>query len=62
MAAFDKSGGRAGGQLNGRARRQRDRGRFTIDRLMAILSRLDQKIEITVRMGPRARNLDPPPH
>jgi predicted XRE-type DNA-binding protein len=36
-------------------------GRFTIDRLMAILARLDQTIEVTVRIGPRARNLDLPP-
>jgi len=37
-------------------------GRFTIDRLMAILSRLDQKIEIIVRMEPRAKSLDFPPN
>ena len=28
-------------------------GRFTIDRLMAVLSRLDQKVEVSVSVAPR---------
>ena len=36
--------------------------RFTIDRLMAVLGRFDQKVEITVQVSPRtARNAPPLP-
>jgi predicted XRE-type DNA-binding protein len=31
-------------------------GRFTIDRLMAILNRLGQKVEVSVNVHPRARH------
>ena len=35
--------------------------RFTIDRLVAILGRLGQEVEVSVRVHPRARREDTPP-
>ncbi len=31
-------------------------GRFTVDRLMSILNRLDQKVEVTVNVHPRVKH------
>ena len=31
-------------------------GRFTVDRLMTILARLDQRVDFTVKIRPRRRN------
>lgn len=34
-------------------------GRFTIDRLMTILARLDQQVDVTVTVRPRGHGTDP---
>lgn len=41
--------------------RRANLGRFTIDRLMTILGRLDQEVEVSVNVHPRVRRDTTPP-
>lgn len=42
--------------------RNADIGRFTVDRLMKILAKLDQDIEVSVTVGRRSDHLSAPTH